>query len=159
METPVHHRRLRLLLVEDDEDDSLLLRDAMEESGLPFEFARLKDGEGLVDFLLRQGTFIERKDAFFPDLILLDLNLPRKDGREVLREIRNHPRLSSLPVIILTTSQNDDDVLQCYQRGANAFLRKPTRFDEIVEMIKSLHDFWFEKAELPRPGAPNVVKN
>jgi len=142
-----------LLLAEDDEDDYLLARDALVEAKFSCHLFRVKNGEELLEYLHRQGPFENPKDSPTPDLILLDLNMPKKDGRRALSEIKSHPRLRLLPVVILTTSQNQDDILQCYDLGANAFIRKPAHFDRIVDMMKALKKFWFETAQLP-PSRP-----
>ena len=139
-----------LLLAEDDEDDYLLARDAIAEAKFRCRLFRVKNGEELLDYLCRKGIFENPKASPLPDLILLDLNMPKKDGRRALSEIKSHPKLRLMPIVILTTSQNQDDVLQCYDLGANAFIRKPAHFDRIVEMMKTLKKFWFETAELPQ---------
>jgi CheY-like chemotaxis protein len=139
-----------LLLAEDDEDDYLLARDALAEARFHCRLLRVKNGEELLDYLHRKGAFENPREFPLPDLILLDLNMPKKDGRRALSEIKSHSTLRLTPVVILTTSQNHDDVLQCYDLGANAFIRKPAHFDRIVEMMKALKKFWFETAELPQ---------
>src|SRR5215471_9287607 len=113
-----------VLLAEDDEDDYLLARDALAEVCFHCRLFRVKNGEELLDYLHRKGNFENPKEFPLPDLILLDLNMPKKDGRRALSEIKSHPNLRLMPVVILTTSQNHDDVLQCYELGANAFIRK-----------------------------------
>ena len=138
-----------VLLAEDDEDDYLLAREALAEAKFNCQLIRVKNGEELLDYLLRKGSFENPKDSPQPDLILLDLNMPKKDGRRALDEIKTHPKLRLTPVVILTTSQNQDDVLQCYDLGANAFIRKPAHFDQIVKMMVALKKFWFETVELP----------
>ena len=130
-----------VLLAEDDDDDFLLIQEAFAQLGLSHALQRVKDGEELLAYLSRQSAP--------PSLLLLDLNMPRKDGREVLREIRLDPRFHYLPVVALTTSNNPDDVSLTYRMGANSFVHKPTRFGDLVQVVKTLLTYWFEIVELP----------
>jgi len=138
-----------LLLAEDDEDDFILARDALHEAKFECQLFRVKNGEELLEYLYQKGPFENPRQSPLPDLILLDLNMPKKDGREALEEIKSQARLRRIPVIILTTSQNQEDVWRCYELNANAFIRKPARFDQIVKVMKSIRGFWFETAQLP----------
>ena len=146
--TEARHR-VTILVAEDDPDDRLLLEQAFE--GRPgagdLEFAR--DGEELMDRLHRRGRFADRERYPEPGLLLLDLNLPRKDGREVLAEIKRDPALRALPVVVLTTSNAEEDVHRCYRLGANSYIRKPTSFTVLVSAIDSFSTYWLKVVELP----------
>jgi CheY-like chemotaxis protein len=109
----------------------------------------VKDGEELMDYLHRRGNFADPERSPFPGIILLDLNMPRKDGREALKEIKTDPALRKIPIIILTTSKAEEDILRSYDLGVNSFIRKPVQFEDFVEMVKILGRYWFEIVELP----------
>ena len=138
-----------ILMAEDDADDRLLVKDALTECGLADNLRFVEDGEDLMDYLLRRGKHTE-PDAPQPGLILLDLNMPRKDGREVLREIRAHPDLRRIPVIAFTTSKSDTDISALYDLGANSFICKPVAFEALVNVMTTLSRYWFGIVELPR---------
>lgn len=138
-----------ILLAEDDDDDFLMVSDALVESGLNHQLRRVVDGEALMDYLRRQGAFTDPAAAPAPHLVLLDLNMPIKDGRECLRDIRADHRLRHLPVVVLSTSSDAEDVNASYRLGANAYLQKPVDFGDYVEMMQSLGAFWFATAKLP----------
>ena len=140
-----------ILMAEDDGDDRLLVRDALAECGVNDKVRFVADGEELMDYLLRRGKYPNAADAPRPGLILLDLNMPRKDGREALREIRAHPELSRVPVVVFTTSRADVDVAKMYDLGANSFVAKPAAFDDLVNTIRGLVRYWFGIVELPSP--------
>ena len=140
-----------ILLAEDDEDDYMLMRDALEGAHLTNELHRVEDGEALMDYLHRRNTFRDEKTSPVPGLILLDLNMPRKDGRECLREIKADPRLRAIPIVVFTTSKAEEEVLSSYQLGANSFIQKPVSFEDLVEVMRVLGRFWFEIAEIPAP--------
>lgn len=127
-----------ILMADDDPDDFFLAREAFRESGILSNFLLVADGEELMDYLYRRGKFEEVEDAYLPDLILLDLNMPRKDGREVLAEIKRDPVLSRIPVVIFTTSGEEQDILHCHQLGASSYVTKPNTFDALVNVMKSL---------------------
>jgi CheY-like chemotaxis protein len=137
-----------LLLADDDSDDRLLVKDALEECQWPGELRCVGNGEELLDYLLRRGTYKD-SDAPRPGLILLDLNMPRKDGRQALREIKAEPALRRIPVVILTTSKATSDVDTSYNLGANSFISKPVQFDDLVNVIRLLGQYWFNTVELP----------
>ena len=139
-----------ILLAEDDDDHTLLINDAFEEAGSEKRLERVRDGEELMDFLLHRGSYQDAKEFSPPDLILLDLNLPKKDGRKVLKEIKSDPNLSHIPVIVLTCSNNEEDVIETYALGGNSFIRKPVRFDQFVDVFKTLKKYWYEVVELPK---------
>ena len=136
-------------MAEDDADDRLLVRDALAECGVKDKVRFVADGQELMDYLLRRGQYTVATDAPRPGLILLDLNMPRKDGREALREIRAHPELSRVPVVVFTTSRADADVGKMYDLGANSFVAKPAAFDELVNTIQGVLRYWFGIVELP----------
>lgn len=137
------------ILMADDEDDSLLVREALAESQLSIELHIVRNGEELIDYLCRRGLYADMKSNPRPGLILLDLNMTKKDGIEVLKEIKNHPELRQIPVIVLTTSRAEEDIYNTYNLGANSFIIKPVAFDSLVEVMKTIGKYWFEIVELP----------
>jgi len=139
---------VRILLAEDDDDDFFLTCEALKENRLRNEISRVKDGEELMEYLLHKGEFV-RSAPPEPSLILLDLNMPRKDGREALREIKTDTKLKHIPVVVLTTSRAEEDVVRSYQFGVNSFIAKPVTFEGLVDAMKALGRFWFEVVELP----------
>jgi chemotaxis family two-component system response regulator Rcp1 len=143
---PLGSRVARVLLVEDNEADVRLTREALREDGPPVHLSTVGDGEQALAFLRREEGYAE---APRPDLVLLDLNLPRKDGLEVLEELRADPDLAALPVIVLTTSTAGRDVSACYARGANCFLVKPLELDGFIALIGAIRAFWLGVAKLP----------
>ncbi len=138
-----------VLLAEDDDDDYFLTVQALQEARLANEVRRVKDGEELLDYLRRCGTFAQPESSPTPALILLDLNMPRKDGREALREIKGNPDLRHYPVVVLTTSRSEEDVIRSYQCGVNSFVTKPVTFAGLVQAVRVLGTYWFELVELP----------
>jgi CheY-like chemotaxis protein len=137
-----------VLVAEDDDDDFLLTREAFNAAQIRNKLIRVRDGEELLDFLLRRNSHRTRPELSRL-IILLDLNMPRKDGREALREIKSHEQLRRIPVIALTTSKAENDILHTYELGVNCFIRKPVRLDEFVDVVRSLKSFWLETAQLP----------
>jgi CheY-like chemotaxis protein len=133
-----------ILTADDDPDDRLLIADAWREGGLRPRLHFVEDGEELMDYLNRRGRYTAPTDAPQPSLILLDLNMPKKDGREALREIKGDPRFRRIPVVVLTTSEAEDDVARTYDLGVNSFIVKPSSFDAMVELLKTLNRYWFE---------------
>jgi CheY-like chemotaxis protein len=138
-----------ILMAEDDSDDRLLVKDAMAECGWEGELRFVENGEELLDYLLRQGKYSPPGAAPRPGLILLDLNMPRKDGREVLREIKANAELRRIPIVVLTTSKAGVDVSGMYDLGANSFISKPIQFDALVDAMRVLGQYWFKVVELP----------
>lgn len=136
-------------MADDDPDDRLLTRDAAVESQLTGDIRFVENGEELMDYLHHRGKFASPFDAPRPGLILLDLNMPRKDGREALREIRADPELRRIPVVVLTTSRADTDIGAIYELGANSFISKPFQFDALMKVMKMLAQYWFQTVELP----------
>lgn len=139
---------ITILLADDDPDDRLLVKEAFEENHLINELATVQDGEELMDFLNKRGKFTNV--TITPGLILLDLNMPRKSGLEALREIKEDPKLRRLPVVILTTSKAEEDIIRSYDLGVNSFIVKPVTFEALVELIKELDKYWFQIVELPK---------
>lgn len=142
-------KSVTILMADDDQDDCLLVKEAFEENRLPGDLRFVEDGEALMDYLYHRGKYSESTLWPRPDLILLDLNMPRKDGREALREIRSTPDLRAIPVIVLTTSKEEKEVYRSYDLGANSFITKPVTFEELVEIVKLLAKYWFETVKLP----------
>jgi CheY-like chemotaxis protein len=138
-----------ILMADDDADDRLLAKDALTECRLANDLHFVENGEELLDYLKRRGRFTKLSDSPRPGLILLDLNMPKKDGREALREIKADPELRKIPVVVLTTSKADTDIGCIYELGANSFISKPVSFDSLVDVMKILGRYWFEIVELP----------
>jgi len=145
METRMTSKPVDILLVEDNKGDVGLIEEVFESSKVRNKLYVVEDGEEAVLFLLRKGQF---SDAPRPGIILLDLNLPKKDGREVLGEIKEDKDLKNIPVVVLTTSRAEEDVLESYNRHANAYITKPVDFDQFIKVIKSIENFWLEVVNL-----------
>lgn len=148
-----------VLVAEDDPDDCLLVREAWQENRLTSELQFVSDGEELTDYLRRRGRFARPDASPRPDLILLDLNMPRKDGREALREIKSDPDFRRIPVVVLTTSVSEEDITRTYDLGVNSFIVKPSAFEKIVLLVRELNTYWFETVELahdPENGGPSL---
>lgn len=141
-----------ILMADDDADDRDLARDAMQENRLGNCVRFVEDGQELMDYLHRAGRYAT-EDAPRPGLILLDLNMPRKDGRQALREIKGNPDLRCIPVVVLTTSKTEEDILRTYDLGANSFITKPVTFERLVEIVRTLGRYWFNIVELPHGSA------
>ncbi len=150
-------RPVTILMADDDADDRDFTRTAMQESRLVNELRCVEDGEELLDYLLRRGRYTDPKDSPRPGLILLDLNMPRKDGREALREIKSDPGLKHIPIVVLTTSKAEEDVLRSYNLGANCFITKPVTFEGLVEVVKVLDKHWLQIVELPPVTSPHAA--
>jgi len=146
---PIKGKRITILVAEDDEDDRLLMQEALEENRLANDLHFVVDGEDLMDYLLRRGKYRDPKSAPRPSLILLDLNMPRKDGREALKEIKADPNLRKIPIVVLTTSKAEEDILRTYDLGVSSFIAKPVVFDSMVQIMKMIGTYWFEIVELP----------
>ncbi len=139
-----------ILLADDDEDDCLLCQDAMEESRVRNDLRTVHDGVELLEYLRREGRFADPTESPRPGVILLDLNMPRKDGREALEEIKADPALRRIPVVVMTTSKEDEDILRSYDLGASGFVTKPVTFEGLVEVMRGLGRYWIEIVELPQ---------
>ncbi|MGM3306429.1 response regulator [Anabaena sp. WFMT] len=138
-----------ILMADDDDDDSLLVHDALVESRLPIQLYIVRDGDELMDYLFHRGIYTDISKAPDPGLILLDLNMPKKHGLEVLKEIKIDPKLRRIPVIVLTSSKAEEDIYNTYELGANSFVIKPETFTSLVEVMKTIGKYWFEIVELP----------
>jgi CheY-like chemotaxis protein len=154
--------RVVLVMVDDDEDDCLLVNDALKLACADCTFRCVGDGEQLLNYLDRSGRQADLEACPFPDLILLDLNMPRMHGRTVLKILKTDPRFRAVPVIILTTSRELEDVKACYELGANSYITKQSTFDDVVSCFRTLMEYWIDVATLPRkkdphkdPGKPN----
>lgn len=141
-------KRITILVADDDPDDRMLLREALDESHLANDLFFVEDGEQLMHYLRRQGEYADPKLSPRPGLILLDLNMPKKDGREALKEIKSDPDLRRIPVVALTTSQSEEDIYRSYDLGVSSFITKPVGFDALVEVTRALGRYWFEIVEL-----------
>lgn len=137
---------LQILLVEDNPVDILMTRNALQDGKIFHNLSVVEDGDEAMDFLRRKGRFA---DAPSPDLILLDLNLPKKSGREILADLKENPDLMHIPVIVLTTSDSEKDIHMSYSLGANCFITKPVDLEQFTNMVKSIEGFWFTIVELP----------
>ena len=142
-------RAFTVLMADDDEEDRMLLQEAWEECVLANDLRFVADGEELLDYLHGRGDYTEPGSAPRPGLILLDLNMPRKDGREALKEIKAHPEFRRIPIVVLTTSKAEEDILRTYDLGVNSYITKPVTFKSLVEIVKVLGRYWFEVVELP----------
>ena len=138
---------IEILLVEDNPGDVELTREALETAKVANRLHVVDDGADAVDFLFRKGAFA---DAPRPDIILLDLNLPKKDGRQVLSEIKTEPSLSQIPVVVLTTSQAEEDIIRAYQLHANCYVTKPVDFNQFLHIVSTIEEFWLGVVKLPK---------
>lgn len=140
---------ITILMADDDADDRRLTQEALEEGRLINEVLFVENGEELMDYLHKRGKFAPPAEAPRPGLILLDLNMPRKDGRTVLKEIKSDPDLRQIPVVVLTTSKADEDIYKSYDLGVNSYIVKPVTFEALVDILQTLEKYWFEIVELP----------
>lgn len=150
-----HGEPITILMADDDADDRRLTRDALEESRLANDLRFVENGEELLDYLRNQGKFTDVEKAPRPGLILLDLNMPRKDGRTALKEMKADPDLRQIPVTVLTTSKADEDIFRSYDLGVNSYIVKPVTFEALVDILQTLEKYWFEIVELP----PDAVRS
>ena len=140
-------KSLLVLLVEDNEGDVRLIKEAFNESKIDKNFSVARDGEDALNYLYKRGQY---STCSKPDIILLDINLPRKNGFEVLEQIKKDPELRRIPVIMLSSSSSEDHIIKSYDLNANCYLTKPVDFDEYTQVVRIIEDFWFDKAKLPR---------
>jgi len=140
---------ITILMADDDADDRLMTREAFDEAKLVNDLRFVEDGEELMDYLHKKGEYAEPEDAPRPGLILLDLNMPKKDGREALKEIKADPSLKQIPIIVMTTSKADQDIYSSYDLGVNSFITKPVSFEGMVFVITTLAQYWFQIVRLP----------
>ena len=152
------NKNATILMADDDPDDFFLVKDALKESGLPGDVQLVADGEELMDYLYRRGKFFNLENMPLPCLILLDLNMPKKDGLEALTEIKKDPHFRRIPIVVFTTSGSEDDIFCSYELGASSFITKPTSFDELVEVLKKLGDYWLKTVSLPEQPTENISK-
>jgi CheY-like chemotaxis protein len=145
---------ITILMADDDEEDRELTKEALTSARLANAMRFVVDGQDLMDYLRREGEYSDgERDAPKPGMILLDLNMPRKDGREALAEIKADPKLRSIPVVILTTSKAEEDVFRSYDLGCNSFITKPVTFAGLVDVMRVWSRYWFEIVELPGRGS------
>ncbi|EQA73213.1 response regulator [Leptospira noguchii] len=144
-----NQKTIHILVAEDDPDDRLLMKDGFRENNLANPLHFVKDGEELFEFLQNEGEYSDILKYPKPGIILLDLNMPRMDGREALKTIKSMPELKKIPVIVLTTSREEEDMFKTYDLGANSFIRKPVEFEAFLETIQALGKYWLEIVELP----------
>jgi CheY-like chemotaxis protein len=137
---------ITILVAEDDADDRLMLQEAFGESGAAYNIQFVHDGQELMSRLVLSAN---QNDAELPTMVVLDLNMPKKDGREALREIKQNPKLAHIPVVVLTTSKSPEDIRNAYHLGANCYITKPVTFDSLMEMVRSFNRFWFGIVRLP----------
>ncbi len=146
----LHGQPITILMAEDDEEDRELTRDALQDARLANEMRFAVDGQDLLDYLRLEGRYAEGSiEAPRPGIILLDLNMPKKDGREALAEIKADESLRRIPVVVLTTSKDEEDVLRTYDLGVSSFITKPVTFAGLVEVMRAWSQYWFEIVELP----------
>ena len=145
-------RSFLILMADDDEDDRLFAKEAFEENLLLNELRFVNDGVELLDYLKRRNQYADAAHSPQPDLILLDLNMPKMDGREALKQIKSDPMLRSIPVVMLTTSKAEQDVLQSYDLGVNCFITKPVLFVDFIKVVSTLGHYWFDLVQLPNPN-------
>ena len=140
---------IRILIADDDADDRMLMLDAFEEANLSNPIDFVEDGVELMEFLKHEGKYVNLENDFLPGIILLDLNMPRKDGRAALEEIRADEKLRMIPIVVLTTSKSEEDILGTYNLGVNSFITKPVTFENLVEMVQVIGKYWIEIVALP----------
>lgn len=138
-----------ILMADDDPDDRLLARDAFVEARMANRLLFVEDGEQVIDYLRRRGRYADEVQFPMPGLILLDLNMPRRDGREVLAEIKSDPAFKHIPVVVLTTSRAPEDVMKSYRTGGNSYIVKPVTFRELTEVVREIGRYWLDVVDLP----------
>lgn len=139
-----------ILIAEDSDEDFFTLNRALKKAGLANDIYRCIDGEDILDYLYNRGKYGDKKMYSLPNMILLDLNMPKKDGKEVLEVIKKDSKLCNIPIIVLTTSIDEHDIAKCYAMGANSYIQKPVNFERFMEMVKQLKNYWFEIVILPK---------
>lgn len=142
------NRLINILIAEDDPDDQLMAREALTQAQIPSQLQFVDDGEELLDYLYHRGRYAST-DYPTPDLVLLDLNMPRKSGVEALQEIKSDPELRHIPIVVLTTSKEEEDIYRTYDLGVNSFITKSITYDSLVSTMKILGKYWFEVVQLP----------
>jgi len=143
------NNQVPILIADDDKEDCEMIREAFQESRLLNRLFFVHDGEELMNYLKRQGKYEDQNQYPMPGLILLDLNMPKKDGREAIQEIRSSDEFKQIPIVVLTTSQAEEDVFRTYNLGVNSLITKPVEFSSLVQIMKDLGHYWFELVKLP----------
>lgn len=146
---PREPRPITILIADDDADDCQLALEALEEARLANDVRFVRDGQELLEYLRRQDGYEAAAKSPRPGLILLDLNMPRKDGREALAEIKGDPALRRIPIVVLTTSKAEEDIYRTYDLGVSSYIQKPVTFDGLVQVMRAVGRYWFEIVELP----------
>ncbi|WP_026966308.1 response regulator [Algoriphagus terrigena] len=141
------NNKAMILMADDDPDDQILLQEALKENNIPNSVCFVENGEELLDFLHKRGKF--EGVEFSPGLILLDLNMPKMDGRQALKLLKADPLLKKIPIVVLTTSRADSDILECYDLGVNSFISKPVNFAELVDVTREISNYWLGTVTLP----------
>jgi len=147
---------MTILIVDDDTEDRMMMADAFAESHIANPLRFVENGEQLMDYLYQRGVYADSASAPRPGLIILDLNMPKKDGRKALQEIKSDPRLRHIPVVVLTTSKAEQDVYRSYDMGVNSFITKPVTLTGLLEVVSTLGKYWFEIVDLPLERARNL---
>lgn len=142
---------ISILIAEDDPDDRLLIKEAFEENKIANPLHFVGDGVELLEFLCHQGPFAEFANDPLPALIILDLNMPRVDGREILEVLKSHHRFKTIPIVTMTTSNDEADMKNCYEHGANAYVIKPSNFEQLSKIISTMAEFWLNFVSQPKP--------
>jgi CheY-like chemotaxis protein len=145
----MNQQNMTILLAEDDQDDRYLIGEALDEGNVANQLFIVENGEELLDYLMGRGKYIDREAYPLPNLILLDLNMPLMDGREALTAIKEDPALKRIPIIVLTTSQAEEDIQDTYELGITGFITKPMTFSGLVDVMKSVGNYWFQSVTLP----------
>ena len=149
MEGNGKRKPITILMADDDDEDRMMAKKAWDNSRLANDLRFVEDGEELMEYLGRRGEYADPASSPRPGLILLDLNMPKMDGREALREIKSTPELRRIPIVVLTTSKAEEDIFRSYDLGANSFISKPVTFDRRVAIIQQIGTYWFELVETP----------
>lgn len=146
---PTDKSAVIILIADDDPDDRLLIKEALEEANLNNPIHFVADGIELLDYLKRENNYRDLRGTSLPGLVLLDLNMPRKNGIEALQEIKEDPKLRAIPVVVFTTSKAEEDILCAYRLGVNSFITKPLNFQSLLETVEIISRYWFNIVELP----------
>ncbi len=145
-----HHTKVTILMVDDDSDDCLLAQEAWEEIKTENELRFVHDGQEVLDYVYHHGSYSEPQSSPRPGIILLDLNMPKKNGHEVLKVLKTDPQLHTIPIVVFTTTKNSDEIFRAYQEGANAFMTKPTSFEGFRDTLLAVDHYWLHLVQLPR---------
>lgn len=144
------HKCITILMADDDSDDCLIAREAWEEIGSHNELRFVVDGQEVLDYVFHHGQYLQPQSAPRPGIILLDLNMPKKNGHEVLHILKTHPDLQTIPIVVFTTTRNSEDILKTYKEGANAFMAKPTSFEGYRDTLLAVDNYWLRLVQLPQ---------